>query len=346
MLRHMGLVLGLALLPHIGRAQDAPAAKTSPDKPKAKRVTPLLDLMATLPSSVKPELANVHPRVYFTDAELDALRAKVHGPERAEWQMVLGDIRALNVPPPPPPAEQRRAQNEVAMGIVEAAFAYKMEGDKKYLDAARRYMDAAVSYDVWGYSFDKPNTDLAAGHLLYGLGVGYDLLYHDLSEADRDRYRAKLARQGQAMYLYFKTKPGKTYTYSQNHTFIPMAGLGIAAYAVYGEVPEAAEWAKEARAIFERTLQTYSRDGYYYEGFEYWIFATPWILHYLDAQRHARSERTCSTVPDSARRICTRHILCFRAVSSASTLVTSSPGRSRALSKVRTTNEVIPEDAF
>ena len=32
-------------------------------------------------------------------------------------------------------------------------------------------MDAAVSYDIWGYAFSKPNTDLAAGHLLYGMGV-------------------------------------------------------------------------------------------------------------------------------------------------------------------------------
>jgi hypothetical protein len=283
----LGVLLAGMLRGGPGCAQQA---KSSPEKPKAKRVTPLVDWMATLPSSVKPELVNVHPRVYFTDAELDALRAKVHGPERAEWQLVLGNLRALKVAPPPPPAEERRAQNEVAMGIVEAAFAYRMEGDRRYLDAARRYMDAAVSYDVWGYSFDKPDTDLAAGHLLYGLGVGYDLLYHDLSEADRDRYRAKLAKQGQAMYLYFKTRPGKTYTYSQNHTFIPMAGLGIAAYAVYGEVPEAVEWAKEARAIFEGTLATYSRDGYYYEGYEYWIFATPWIVHYLDAQRHAVGE--------------------------------------------------------
>ena len=151
-------------------------------------------------------------------------------------------------------------------------------------------MDAAVSYDIWGYSFNKPNTDLAAGHLLYGLGVGYDLLYNDLTPAERDRYRAKLVTQGHLMYVYWKTKPGRTIAYSQNHTFIPMAGLGIAAYAVYGEVPEAAEWAKEARSIYDRVLETYSHDGYYYEGYEYWIFATPWIIHYLDAQKHVTGE--------------------------------------------------------
>jgi hypothetical protein len=286
------LALGFlaASLTGVASAQDAHEALGPKDDPKAKGKAPLLDLMATLPSAVKPELAGVHPRVYFTDAELAALKARVHGSQKVEWQSVLQDIRALKVPAPPPPAETRRAQNEVGMGIVEAAFAYKMEGDPKYLNAAKAYMDAAVSYDVWGYSFNKPNTDLAAGHLLYGLGVGYDMLYHDLSPEERDRYRAKLAKQGQLLYLFFKTKRGRTYAYSQNHTFIPMAGLGIAAYAVYGEVPEATEWAKEARAIYDRVLETYSHDGYYYEGYEYWIFATPWIIHYLDAQKHVTGE--------------------------------------------------------
>jgi len=57
-----------------------------------------------------------------------------------------------------------------------------------------------------------------------------------------------------------------------------------------GEVPEAKQWAALARAIYSKVLATYSKDGYYYEGFEHWIFATPWIIHYLDAQKHATGE--------------------------------------------------------
>jgi hypothetical protein len=284
------LALVLAGVPARMIAQDAHETLGAKDTPNAKGRSPLENLMETLPSTLKPELVGVHPRVYFTDAELAALRVRAHGPDAKEWHYVLTNIRALKTPPSPPPAEARRAQNEVGMGIVEAAFAYKMDGDPRYLKAAISYMDAAVSYDVWGYPFDKPNTDLAAGHLLYGLSVGYDLLYHELTPEQRDRYRAKLAKQGHLMYEAFRPKAGRSYAFSQNHTFIPTAGLGIAAYAVYGEVPEAAEWAKVARAVYEQVLETYSHDGYYYEGFEYWTFATPWLIHYLDAQKHATGE--------------------------------------------------------
>src|SRR5262249_54857765 len=96
--------------------------------------------------------------------------------------------------------------------------------------------------------------------------------------------------QARMLAEFFRPRSGKTYAYSQNHTFIPIAGLGVAAYALYGETPEAAEWARLARAIFDRVLATYSQDGYYYEGFEYWIFSTPWLIHYLDAHAHATGE--------------------------------------------------------
>ena len=226
----------------------------------------------------------------MTDKELADLRMRARSSHREIWQQAISHVRALAANPPPPPAEARRQQNDVAIAIAEAAFIYKIEGDPKYLAAARKYMDAAVTYEIWGYANNKPNVDLAAGHLLYGLGWGYDLLYHDLTDQERARYREKLIRQARLMADYFQPKTGKTFAYSQNHTFIPIAGLGVAAYALYDETPEAPAWASLARAIFDRVIQTYSTDGYYYEGFEYWIFSTPWLVHYLDAHAHATGE--------------------------------------------------------
>lgn len=251
---------------------------------------PLTQLMRARTSSLRDELKGVHPRVYMTAADLEGLRRKARTTHRDLWQRALRKVRALTVAPPPAPAQERRAQNEVGLGIAEAAFAYKIEGDPKYLAAAKKYMDAAVSYEIWGYAYNKPDVDLAAGHLLYGLGWAYDLLYHDLTEAERARYRAKLVRQARLMFDHFKPRSGKTYAYSQNHTSIPVSGLGVAAYALYDEVEDAPQWAALARAIFDRVLATYSTDGYFYESFEYWIFSTPWLIHWLDAHGHATGE--------------------------------------------------------
>ena len=263
---------------------------------KLKGEHPLIALSKTKPSALKKGLEGVHPRVYMTQAEIDAFKQKAEAhPEL--WKSALDHVRALTVEPPVPPAQERRVQNEVGIGIAEAAFVYKVTGDKKYLDAAKKYMDAAVAYDIWGYAYNKPNIDLAAGHLLYGMGWAYDLLYHDLTEAERTKYRGKLVKQARLLYDFFKPKSGKTYAYSQNHTFIPISGLAVTAYALMGEVPEANEWAAVSRAIFDRVLNTYTEDGYFYESMEYWIFSTPWLVHYMDAHLASTGENLYETTP-------------------------------------------------
>jgi hypothetical protein len=274
--------------------QELEAERLANEKLKGEH--PLLELSKTKRSSLKKELENVHPRVFMTQAQIDALKAKTRSQPEL-WQAALERVRALKVEPPAPPAEARRVQNEVGIGIAEAAFVYKITGDKKYLAAAKKYMDAAVSYDVWGYSYNKPNVDLAAGHLLYGMGWAYDLLYHDLTAAERTKYREKLIKQARLLYDYFKPKSGKSYAYSQNHTFIPISGLAVTAYALMDEEPQAKEWASLSRAIFDRVLATYSDDGYYYEGMEYWIFSTPWLAHYMDAHFAATGENLYETTP-------------------------------------------------
>ena len=86
-------------------------------------------------------------------------------------------------------------------------------------------------------------------------------LYNELTPDERAAVRDKLARQAHLMYEYFKYKPKKKYAYSQNHTFIPITGLGVAAYALYDETPEAPQWASLTRAIYDRVLATYSTNG-------------------------------------------------------------------------------------
>ncbi len=272
--------------------QELTAEKSANAKLKGEH--PLIGLMRSKNSSLKPELNHVHPRVFMTQDDIEQLKAKMKTQPEL-WQTAIAKVRALNVEPPKPPAEERRVQNEVGLGIAEAAFLYKMTDEKKYLDAAKKYMDAATSYDVWGYSYNKPNVDLAAGHLLYGMGWAYDLLYNDLTEAERAKYRQKLIKQARLLHDFFKPKSGKTYAYSQNHTFIPISGLAVTAYVLMDETEEAREWAATSRAIFDRVLATYSEDGYFYESMEYWIFSTPWLVHYMDAHLAATGENLYET---------------------------------------------------
>ena len=173
---------------------------------------------------------------------------------------------------------------------MEVSLAYAIDKKPEYLTAAKAWTLAAIDYEPWGYTYNKPNTDLAAGHLLYAIGWAYDLLYDDFTAAERARIRASLERHAGLVYDAFAPRPKRQFTFTQNHTFIPTSGLAVTALALMGESKDAEKWAALARAHHVRAGQLLSPDGYYYEGFEYWIFSTPWLVHFLDAWEHSTGE--------------------------------------------------------
>src|SRR5262245_25202325 len=241
--------------------------------------------------ALKPELVGAHPRVFVTAAELRTLRTRAHTTHKAEWDRALGKLISLRQPPPPPPGSQeRRAQKDVALQIAGTSLAYAIEQDPKYLAAAKAWTLAAIDYEPWGYTFDKPNTDLAAGHLLYAIGWAYDLLYDRLTPDERTRIRQSLERHADLVYDAFAPKANRKFSFTQNHDFIPTAGLAVAALALLGESPSAEKWAALARAHHYRAGQLLSPDGFYYEGMEYWIFSATWLVHFLDAWEHSTGE--------------------------------------------------------
>ena len=178
-----------------------------------------------------------------------------------------------------------------ALAIAGASLAYAVEQDPKYLT-------------------DRQGVD-ARGHRLRALGLHVQQAQHRprggpsalrdrlgvrpaVRRVDARRARAHPARRSSATPRSCTTrsrpKPGRRFNFTQNHDFIPTAGLAVAALALMGESPDAPKWAALARAHHHRAGQLLSPDGYYYEGMEYWIFSTPWLVHFLDAWEHSTGE--------------------------------------------------------
>lgn len=288
---------------HIGRGARGRALWTvslvvglvsSPLAPTAARAADEVPTFASLVGAkvaLRPELVGVHPRVFVTSEELTALRERARTTHRDHWQRVLADLPAMKGAPPPPPGPQaRRSQNNVAYAIAGVSLAWAVEQKPEYLAAAKAWLLAAIDHEPWGYTYNKPNVDLAAGHLLYAIGWAYDLLYHALTPAERDRIRASLERHAGLVHDYFAPGGRKRFNFTQNHNFIPTAGLAVTALALMGESADAPKWAALARAHHHRANQLLSPDGYYYEGMEYWIFSIPWLVHFSDAWEHSTGE--------------------------------------------------------
>ncbi len=239
---------------------------------------------------LRAELRGRHPRLFFDAVSLAELRRKAAA-DPAAWRAFLAAARGLNEVPPPAPAQGRGVHYQVGLALPEPAFAYAIAREPRHLAMARRWIAAALAYEPWGYMYSKPDQDIPAGFLLYGLSFAYDLLHEDLGPNERRAVREKLVQKARALYEPYRPRPGRRYSFSQNHTYINAAALGFAGIALDGECDGARDWLALLHATADRVLRTYSPDGYYYEGYHYFEFGVPWIVHALDALEHATGQR-------------------------------------------------------
>lgn len=77
-----------------------------PPRPAANNHNPIVpfDELLKRPVKLRPVLSGQHPRVFFTDESLKLLRRRAQTADRALWQAVVKDVRALKMAPPPPDA--------------------------------------------------------------------------------------------------------------------------------------------------------------------------------------------------------------------------------------------------
>lgn len=172
-----------------------------------------------------------------------------------------------------------------AMAAANLCLAYKLTGQRSYLQEAKRWIFQAVAYPHWGRAV-KVDVDLSAAWLLFGLGLCYNWIAEDLTPQEECALREKLILQGTRMYDYACTKTGSWPTnYWQNHNWIDHTGLAMAGYALRGVFAPAAQWTQRAKENFAAVFPLLPEDGSDYEGVAYWRYGVIWLAQYAQLLR-------------------------------------------------------------
>ncbi len=181
---------------------------------------------------------------------------------------------------PVPKEHPKCSTTYMGMAICNLSLLYVLSHDKKYLDEAIRFMDGVCGYEAWGNAH-LVNVDLSASFILFGLSLGYNWLYDDLTAEQKDRYKNKLAKHGKIMYDFKKETEGHGWStaYYQNHNWINLTGLYLTSY-VLNELPEARNWRDCAKENFEIVYKLMADDGSNYEGVTYWRYGGMWLYLY------------------------------------------------------------------
>ncbi|HEX4248667.1 MAG TPA: DUF4962 domain-containing protein [Pseudonocardia sp.] len=230
------------------------------------------------------------PRLLLGGGRLDRLRDEIRGVRAAQFRRLLDQCEYYTAESPPP---EHPEASITYLGPASAGFAlaYRLTDQPAYLEQARRWIAAAVSYPHWGRAH-LPDHDLDAGWLLHGLSLAYDWLGDALPEPERTALRDKLILQGDRVYQYAVDTEGTWWSssYWQNHNWICYAGLTTAGYALRHEHPPAWQWTERARHNFRAVAELLPADGSGSEGVVYWRYGVPWLAVAFDIIRDQDGE--------------------------------------------------------
>ncbi len=207
---------------------------------------------------LRPGLTGKHPRLFFTDADFPALRARRFGPERARFEMFARH-------------SVRERLKEFAAGaapdsldILPMAFMVRLTGRRRYFEIARRAFLAMLAAEFPGPEEGRYEVNGAEpGHLLEYAAVFYDWCHAALDEAERELIRSGTARvlRWWLNYIKFNSLEWPGNAGGMEHSAYNFHGLGLAGLAFLGELPEAQSAADWAARHFELAARRMTPDG-------------------------------------------------------------------------------------
>lgn len=220
----------------------------------------------------------VHPRLILGPGKQDSLRTSLDSGLSFLWERFQQDLPSRVSAAADIPDRLGRGHGDLA---AELAFAWLMTDTDSLRVLAVDYLLRLCRKPVW-----DPEYDLLHGHLLLGVSLAYDWLYHELGRDRRIEVADRLGEE--ALEQYRRITEGRVWyrnQYLQNHAHVNYGGLAFAAAALYGEDPRAQDWLGVCDSFFTRVFELSAEDGTSVEGLSYGNYAIEYCLRYAELAR-------------------------------------------------------------
>ncbi|MBI5685046.1 MAG: heparinase II/III family protein [Verrucomicrobia bacterium] len=257
------------------------------------RLIPLFLAAAALTASIAAgsdagilnTLRRGHPRLLVLDADLARVKQAVESdPVARQWheQLLRDAEKMLREKPvervligPRLLDKSRTALHRIST----LAGLYRLDGDRRFAERARKEMLAAAAFEDW-----NPKHFLDVAEMTNALAIGYDWLFGFLSAEDRATIRAAIVEKGlkQSLPIYEKQRWWSKAEHNWNQ--VCNGGMTVGALALADEEPAlAAQIVAAGRASIVLAMRTFAPDGGWPEGPGYWNYATSYNVFYLAA---------------------------------------------------------------
>jgi len=162
--------------------------------------------------------------------------------------------------------------------IFHSCYSYRTTGKHEYATRAIQEMMAVARFSDW-----NPSHFLDVAELMCALAIGYDWLYHLMTDNERFTIRQALIEKGLKPSLDMKYS-GHWLKMDSNWNQVCNAGSTLAALAIIETDPEYAQAiVPRAVATLDKPMACYAPDGAYREGPGYWCYGTAYNCLFLAA---------------------------------------------------------------
>lgn len=173
------------------------------------------------------------------------------------------------------------AMRAVQGRILTLALSFRLTGDRRFLDRARRELLQLAALPNWA-----PNHFLDVGEGALAAGAGLDWLHADLTATDRDQIAGAIVKNALLPSLDVAEGGGSWVTGDFNWNQVCHGGLVVGALAIAEREPAL------SRRIINRAIRNlphagavYAPDGAYPEGPSYWSYGTTFHVLLVEALR-------------------------------------------------------------
>ncbi|HRR16384.1 MAG TPA: heparinase II/III family protein [Bacteroidales bacterium] len=240
-----------------------------------------------------------HPRILLLKGEENQVKANIN--TDYYWKIVHDMIIAeCNVIISNPPVERiligRRLldkSREALKRIFYLSYAYRMTGNRAFLDRAEKEMLAVSAFTDW-----NPSHFLDVAEMTMAVAIGYDWLYESLSENTRQVVRDAIINKGLKTSLDSKYNSWLRATHNWNQ--VCNAGMTYGALAIWEyDSTLASDIINRACESILLPMEDYKPDGAYPEGYGYWGYGTSFNVMFISAYEKAFGKKFESPATES-----------------------------------------------
>lgn len=215
-----------------------------------------------------------HPRLLLLNGEEQQIKANIRSSR--EWKavhdIILSECETILQKPPVERTMIGRRLLQVSREALRRNFflsyAYRMTGNKNYLERCEKELLAVCSFNNW-----NPDRFLDVAEMTMAVAIGYDWLYRDLPPNSRSIISKAIMEKGITPSLDKKHNGWLRSTNNWNQ--VCNAGISFGALAVYEDQPVL------SKALLQRAIRSivtpmheYAPAGNYKEGYSYWGYGT------------------------------------------------------------------------